>query len=155
SFGVIATALLLISRVGVHGSYLTDLLPAILMMSIGMGAAFPATGIAALHQGSREDAGLGSAVRNTVRQGGGLLRLAGWGAVAVRTATSGAASGLSAAAAATHGYGIAFRVAAGLLVAAALLAVALVPGRAQTSEEAVEEKIISLEPADELVLERE
>ncbi len=152
SFGVIAAALLLISRVGVHGSYLTDLLPPILMMSIGMGAAFPATGIAALHQVSQEDAGLGSAVQNTVMQVGGSLGLAVLVTVAVRTATSGAASGLTAAAAATHGYGIAFRVAAGLLVAAALLAVALVPGRAQTSEEAVEEKIISLEPADELVL---
>ena len=151
SFGVIAAALLLISRIGVHGSYLTDLLPAILMMSIGMGAAFPATGIAALHEVSQEDAGLGSAVQNTVMQIGGSLGLAVLVTVAVRTAASGAASGLTPAAAATHGYGIAFRVAAGALVAAALLALALVPGRSQTAEAPAEE-IISLEPSDELVL---
>ena len=53
SFGVIALALLMLGRIGVHGSYVTQLLPSILMMSIGMGAAFPATGIAALHQAVR------------------------------------------------------------------------------------------------------
>jgi hypothetical protein len=152
SFAVIAAALLLISRIGVHGSYVADLLPSILMMSIGMGAAFPATGVAALHQVSQEDAGLGSAVQNTVMQIGGSLGLAVLVTVAVRTAASSVAAGHAAAVGATHGYAIAFRVAAGALVAAALLAVALVPGRAQTAEEPADEKFVSLEPAEELLL---
>jgi EmrB/QacA subfamily drug resistance transporter len=151
SFGVIAAALLLLSRVGVHGSYVTDLLPAILMMSIGMGAAFPATGIAALHQVSQEDAGLGSAVQNTVMQIGGSLGLAVLVTVAVRTTAHSVAAGSAAAVAATHGYGIAFRVAAGALVAAALLAVALVPGRRETSEEINLDEQIDIEPVQELV----
>jgi predicted MFS family arabinose efflux permease len=151
AFGVIAVALLMLSRIGVHASYATQLLPSILMMSIGMGAAFPATGIAALHQVSQEDAGLGSAVQNTVMQIGGSLGLAVLVTVAVRTAASGVAAGTIPAVAETHGYAMAFRVAAGALVGAALLALALVPGRAQTAEEPVDE-IISLEPEEELVL---
>jgi len=152
SFALIAAALLMLGRIGVHGSYATQLLPSILMMSIGMGAAFPATGIAALHQVSQEDAGLGSAVQNTVMQIGGSLGLAVLVTVAVRTAASGVATGSLPAVAETHGYAIAFRVAAGALVGAALLALALVPGRAQTGEEPVEGEIISLEPEEELVL---
>ena len=131
---------------------MTQLLPPILMMSIGMGAAFPATGIAALHQVSQEDAGLGSAVQNTVMQVGGSLGLAVLVTVAVRTAASGVAAGSLPAVAETHGYAIAFRVAAGALVGAALLAVGLVPGRVQTAEEPVADEIISLEPQEELVL---
>jgi predicted MFS family arabinose efflux permease len=152
SFLVIAAALFMLGRVTVHGSYAADLLPSILMMSVGMGAAFPATGVAALHQVSQEDAGLGSAVQNTVMQVGGSLGLAVLVTVAVRTAASGTANGIAQAAAATHGYAIAFRVAALALVGAALLALALVPGRRVTAESTPVDGTIRLEPEEELVL---
>ena len=152
SFGVIAAALWMLGRIGIHGSYVADLLPSILMMSIGMGAAFPAVGVASLHQVSQEDAGLGSAVQNTVLQVGGSLGLAVLVTVAVRSAATSVATGSLPAVAATHGYALAFRVAAGALVGAALLAVALVPGKVQTAETAAEETIVELEPEAELVL---
>ena len=152
SFGVIAAALWMLGRIGIHGSYVADLLPSILMMSIGMGAAFPAVGVASLHQVSQEDAGLGSAVQNTVLQVGGSLGLAVLVTVAVRSAATNLATGSLPAVAATHGYALAFRVAAGALVGAALIAVALVPGKVQTAETAVEETIVEPEPEAELVL---
>src|SRR5207244_8830002 len=77
----VTTAALVIAGVGllrlggvtVHSTYVADLLPTILLLSFGMGAAFPALQIAALHQVSAEDAGLGSAVKNTVLQLGGAI----------------------------------------------------------------------------------
>ena len=53
---VIAGAgLLRLGGVTVHGSYVADLLPTILLLSFGMGAAFPALQIAALHEETAED----------------------------------------------------------------------------------------------------
>ena len=61
----------LLGGVTTHGSYVGNLLPTILLLSFGMGAAFPALQIAAMHEVSAENAGLGSAVQNTVVQIGG------------------------------------------------------------------------------------
>src|SRR2546428_11445057 len=94
-----------------------------------MGAAFPALQIAALHQVSAEDAGLGSAVQNTVLQIGGSIGLAVLVTGAVRRAASSVAVGTSAAVTATQGYALAFRVAALALFAAALVAFFFVPRR--------------------------
>ncbi|HMC37686.1 MAG TPA: MFS transporter, partial [Actinomycetota bacterium] len=115
--------------VTVHASYVGELLPTILLLSFGMGAAFPALQIAALHQVSAEDAGLGSAVQNTVLQIGGSLGLAVLVTLALRRAASSLATGTAAALAATQGYALAFRVAAFAMFAAALVALFLVPGR--------------------------
>jgi predicted MFS family arabinose efflux permease len=119
--------LLLLGRVTVHGSYVGDLLPTILMLSFGMGAGFPAIQIAALHKVSEEDAGLASGVQNTVMQVGGSLGLAVLVTVSLKRAGSALASGSSAAVAATHGYALAFRVAALAIFAAALVAFFFVP----------------------------
>jgi len=154
SYIVVALGLLLLGGITVHGSYVGSLLPSIVMISFGMGAAFPATQIAALHQVSEEDAGLGSGVQNTVMQVGGSLGLAVLVTVALRHAGSVAAAGSAPAVAATSGYALAFRVAAGALIAAAGLAYALVPGRraiaarAQESAE-LEAEIFAVQPIEE------
>jgi hypothetical protein len=146
--------LLLLGGITVHGSYVGSLLPSILMISFGMGAAFPATQIAALHQVSEEDAGLGSGVQNTVMQVGGSLGLAVLVTVAVRHTGTALAAGSAQALAATSGYALAFRVAAGSLIAAAGLAYALVPGRnaiaagAQEVAE-LEDEVFGTEPVEE------
>jgi EmrB/QacA subfamily drug resistance transporter len=121
--------LLRLGGVSVHGSYVGDLLPTILLLSFGMGAAFPALQIAALHEVSAEDAGLGSAVQNTVVQIGGSLGLAVLVTLALRRAASSLATGVSASVAATQGYALAFRGAAFGFFAAAIVAFSLVPGR--------------------------
>jgi EmrB/QacA subfamily drug resistance transporter len=126
---VAGLGLLRLGGVTVHGSYVGDLLPTILLLSFGMGAAFPALQIAAMHQVSAEDAGLGSGVQNTVLQIGGSLGLAVLVTLAVRRAASSVAVGASAAVAATQGYALAFRVAAFAMFAAAIVAFLLVPGR--------------------------
>jgi len=121
--------LLRLGGVTVHSSYVSDLLPTILLMSFGMGAAFPALQIAALHEVSEQDAGLGSAVQNTVLQIGGSLGLAVLVTLALRRTASTLATGTASAVAATQGYALAFRGAAFALFGAALIAFALVPGR--------------------------
>jgi EmrB/QacA subfamily drug resistance transporter len=119
----------LLGGVTTHGSYVGDLLPTILLLSFGMGAAFPALQIAAMHQVSAENAGLGSAVQNTVVQIGGSLGLAVLVTMAFRRTASSIATGTSAALAATQGYALAFRGAAFAMFAAAVVAFLLVPGR--------------------------
>jgi predicted MFS family arabinose efflux permease len=134
AYSLAGVGLLLLGRVTVHGSYVGDLLPTILMLSFGMGAGFPAIQIAALHEVSEEDAGLASGVQATVMQVGGSLGLAVLVTVALRSAGTSVAAGNSAAVAATHGYALAFRVAAYALFTAALLAFALVPRRRSDRE---------------------
>jgi predicted MFS family arabinose efflux permease len=153
AYSVAGAGLLLLGGVTVHGSYASDLLPTILMLSFGMGAGFPAVQIAALHGVSQEDAGLGSGVQNTVLQVGGSLGLAVLVTFALRRAASAVATGAPAAVAATQGYALAFRLAAFAVFGAALAAFALVPGR-RTAETAVDRELetilVDAEPAEEV-----
>jgi EmrB/QacA subfamily drug resistance transporter len=126
---IAGVGLLRLGGVTIHSSYPGEILPTILLLSFGMGAAFPALQIAALHQVSAEDAGLGSAVQNTVVQIGGSLGLAALVTLALRRAASSIATGTPAAVAATQGYALAFRGAALAMFAAAIVAFLLVPGR--------------------------
>ena len=119
----------LLGGVTIGSTYLGNVLPTILLLSFGMGAAFPALQIAALHEVSAEDAGLGSAVQNTVVQIGGSLGLAVLVTLALRRTASQIAGGVVAPVAATHGYALAFRGAALAMFGAALVAFLLVPGR--------------------------
>jgi EmrB/QacA subfamily drug resistance transporter len=74
--GIGAIGLLLFLRLEPGGSYLTDLLPAIVVVSVGMGLAFvPVTLIATSGVGA-ETAGLASGLYNTSQQIGGALGLA-------------------------------------------------------------------------------
>jgi len=142
------SGLLLLGRVTVHGTYVADLLPTILMVSFGMGAAFPALQIAAMHGVSAEDAGLGSGVQNTVLQVGGALGLAVLVTAALRRTATSIAVGESQLVAATNGYALAFRIAAFALFVAALVGAALVPGRQR-------EAVVERDEFEDLLLEPE
>jgi hypothetical protein len=73
---IAAFGLWLFSRVSADGTYLSDVLPAIIPQSIGMGLFFvPITLIATTNVGE-EDAGLASGLFNTAQQVGGALGLA-------------------------------------------------------------------------------
>src|SRR5947208_638601 len=150
---VAGLGLLRLGGVTVQGSYVGDLLPTILLLSFGMGAAFPALQIAALHEVSADNAGLGSGVQNTVLQIGGSIGLAVLVTVAVRRAASSVAIGTSAAVAATQGYALAFRIAALSLFAAALVAFFLIPGRQRelvVEGDLLQEGVLVAEPVEEL-----
>jgi EmrB/QacA subfamily drug resistance transporter len=69
----------------VTGSYLTDLLPYILLMSFGMGLTFVPLTLTAVHHLRNEDSGIGSGVLNTMQQVGGALGLSLLGTVATQT----------------------------------------------------------------------
>jgi len=69
----------------VQGSYVTDLLPFILLMSFGMGMTFVPLTLTAVHHLRNEDTGIGSGVLNTMQQVGGALGLSLLGTIATQT----------------------------------------------------------------------
>jgi EmrB/QacA subfamily drug resistance transporter len=60
----------------VQASYATDILPGIILMSLGMGLTFVPVTLTAVHHVRAEDSGIGSGVLNTMQQVGGALGLA-------------------------------------------------------------------------------
>jgi len=66
------------------GSYVTDLLPFIVLMSFGMGMTFVPLTLTAVHHLRAEDSGIGSGVLNTMQQVGGALGLAILGSAATQ-----------------------------------------------------------------------
>jgi EmrB/QacA subfamily drug resistance transporter len=115
---LVTIGLLLFARVPVDGNYLVDVLPVMLIMSIGIGVSFPPLIALAMAGAAPEDAGLASGVVNTSAQVGGALGLAVLATVSASRSAHLADGGASAAAALTGGYHLAFLIAAGLVVAA-------------------------------------
>lgn len=73
---ITGAAFLLLARVPVHGSYLTDILPAFIVLPLGAGMAFLSVTNAAVAGVKSQEAGLASALLNTSQQVGGALGLA-------------------------------------------------------------------------------
>jgi EmrB/QacA subfamily drug resistance transporter len=73
---VSAAGMLLLTQLPVHGSYLTNVLPALLLSSLGMGAVFMPLTLVATTGLEDEDQGLASGLFNTSQQIGGALGLA-------------------------------------------------------------------------------
>ncbi|MEA2426444.1 MAG: hypothetical protein QOF37_72, partial [Thermoleophilaceae bacterium] len=71
-----AAGLLLLSGVPTHGTYASDLLPALLLVSVGMGLTFVPLTLIATTGVDANDAGLASGLFNTSQQVGGALGLA-------------------------------------------------------------------------------
>jgi EmrB/QacA subfamily drug resistance transporter len=130
----IVAGLFLLSRVPVDGSYVADLLPAMVLLGIGGGLTFPALMTLAMSSAAPEDSGLASGLVNTTQQVGGALGLAILATVAEnRTGDSTAAAAL------VDGYGTAFEVASALVLAALVFAVIILRSqRAQVAAEATE-----------------
>ncbi|HJU97735.1 MAG TPA: MFS transporter [Jiangellaceae bacterium] len=74
------------TQLDVDSTYVADLLPWILVQSVGMGLVFVPLTLTAVSRVAREDSGVGSAVLNTMQQVGGALGLATLGTVAVQSA---------------------------------------------------------------------
>ncbi|MFN8194613.1 MAG: MFS transporter [Nocardioidaceae bacterium] len=72
----------------VNASYVSDILPFILMMSFGMGLTFIPLTLTAVHHVEARDSGIGSGVLNTMQQVGGALGLATLSTVAQHVWTS-------------------------------------------------------------------
>jgi MFS family permease len=118
SLVLIALALALLARAPVGGTYLRDVLPVLLLLGTGAGIGFPALMTLAMSGSSRSDAGLASGLVNTSAQVGGAVGLAVLATLSATRTEQLLARGESTIAALTGGYQLAFIVAAGLMVAA-------------------------------------
>ncbi len=111
-----------VSRVPMHGSYLTDLLPGFLVMSLGAGSVFVSVAASANAGVPPDKAGLAAGLLNSSQQVGSALGLAILSAVAITRTGHLLAARVSPAVAADAGYHQALLAGSILMAAAALLA---------------------------------
>ncbi|MBE8476779.1 MFS transporter [Streptomyces justiciae] len=126
---LIVTGMALLGRAPADGSYVTDVLPPLLLLSTGFAAAMPALTGLAMSGAREEDAGLASGLFNTTQVVGGSLGLAVLSVLAASRTEGLLDAGRTTLVTATaEGYQLAFRVGTGVAVAAlALTAIALRP----------------------------
>jgi EmrB/QacA subfamily drug resistance transporter len=124
-FVLCAAGIALMSMLTVHGSYLSELLPGMVLVAVGSGLCFTGFSNASVHQVSAEDASLASGVQNAVQQVGGAIGLAVLATLALRHANGQIHHGASFAVASTSGTVVAFRVGAVILALGAALVAAL------------------------------
>ena len=111
-----------VARVPLHGSYVTDLLPGFLVMSLGAGSVFVSVTTAANAGVPNDKAGLAAGLLNSSQQVGSALGLAILSAVAITRTNHLTAAHASHAVAADAGYHQALLIGAIVMAAAALLA---------------------------------
>ena len=112
-----------LSRIPVHGSFLTDLLPGMLVMSLGIGAMFVAVATAANAGVPPGQAGLAAALLTSAQQVGGALGLAVLSAIATARTSGLLAAHTPAPAAYTAGFGRALLAGSIIMAASAIIAV--------------------------------
>jgi len=117
-----AVGLALLARASVNGHYLTGVLPSMILLGFGAGAAFNPLLMAAMGDVEQSEAGLASGIVNTSFMMGGALGLAVLASVAASRTNHLLAAGSSHLAALVGGYRIAFVIGAAFAALAALLA---------------------------------
>ncbi|MFD8048589.1 MFS transporter [Streptomyces chartreusis] len=126
---LIVAGMALLSRAPVDGSYVTDVLPPLLLLATGFAAAMPALTGLAMSGAREEDAGLASGLFNTTQVVGGSLGLAVLSVLAASRTEGLLADGAGSVAATAEGYQLAFRVATGIALAALTVATVVLRGR--------------------------
>jgi EmrB/QacA subfamily drug resistance transporter len=133
---LIVTGLGLLARAPTDGDYVVDVLPAMLLLGFGFGAAMPALTALAMSGVAPGDSGLASGLFNTTQQVGGALGLAVLATLATLRTESLLAEGQDTASALTSGYHLAFAVGASFMVTGIVLAaIVLGPDGARAGEE--------------------
>jgi EmrB/QacA subfamily drug resistance transporter len=123
SMVVIAVGLVLFAQTPVDANYASDLLPALALLGLGAGLAFPSLMTLAMSGATRSDSGLASGLVNTSVQVGGALGLAVLATLATDRTETLQADGESVASALNSGYHLAYLVGAALIVVALVIAV--------------------------------
>jgi EmrB/QacA subfamily drug resistance transporter len=125
--------LLLFARTPVDGTFVVDILPATILLGLGMGMAMPAVMTLAMSGATPEDSGLASGLINTTVQVGGAIGLA-----VLATLASQRTGDATSAVALNSGYHLAYLIGAGALAAAVVISlVVLRPPRAERAPAAV------------------
>ncbi|MBA2579928.1 MAG: DHA2 family efflux MFS transporter permease subunit [Thermoleophilaceae bacterium] len=141
----IAAGLLLFARTPVEASYVVDVVPAVVLIGLGAGLAFPSLMTLAMSGATPSDSGLASGLINATVQVAGAIGLAVLATLATERTDGLLADGQSTAAALNSGYHVAYLLGA-VLVAAAFV-VALVLLRSDSSQEAADAGAVGTEPA--------
>jgi EmrB/QacA subfamily drug resistance transporter len=116
-----AAGLALFARAPVDGTFMLDVLPAMLLLGAGAGVAFNPLLLAAMNDVRPEDSGLASGVVNTSFMMGGALGLAVLASLAAARTAGAEAAGMDARIALTAGYQLAFAAGAVFAACAAAL----------------------------------
>ena len=124
--------LLWLTQIGVHTSYWTNLFPQQIVMSLGLGLAFPALSSTALIRVREQDSGVASAMVNTTQQVGASLGAALLNTIAATaTATYIASRSVRLAPQAlVHGFSEAFFVGALIVATGAIVSAVLINTKA-------------------------
>ncbi|GGM03507.1 MFS transporter [Streptomyces fumigatiscleroticus] len=133
-----AAGLVILTRLSVHSSYTTEILPALLLMGLGMGLTFMPVFATATAGVAPRDSGVTSATVNTAQQVGGSIGTALLNTVATTSSTSYIRAHLTdpgrralvVKEGVVHGYTVAIWWAAGVMLLAGLVAGVLVTARA-------------------------
>jgi EmrB/QacA subfamily drug resistance transporter len=123
AFGLLVAAagLVLFVRAPVHGSFLVDVLPSMLLLGVGAGMAFNPVLLAAMSEVAPEESGLASGVVNTAFMMGGALGLAVLASLAASRTHTLSAGGDGTLAALAGGYHAAFLAGAVFAASAATI----------------------------------
>jgi sugar phosphate permease len=135
---IMATAgMLLLTQLEPTSAYVSDILPALMVLSLGMGLVFVPISATALFGVGNHDAGVASAVLNTAQQIGGALGTAFLNTIAVTATAKYVADAMktpaeNAASAATEGFTTAFTWSAGFMILGALIWVFMINANKDT-----------------------
>ncbi|AKJ68095.1 DSBA oxidoreductase [Pandoraea thiooxydans] len=132
-----SVGLMLFARAPVHGNFLADVLPGMLLLGLGAGIAFNPVLLAAMSDVAPSDSGLASGVVNTSFMMGGALGLAILASLAAAVSSGTQAAGASSLAALNAGYHAAFMSGAISAVAAALIGALLLRVREPNGDGAI------------------
>ena len=149
---VAATGLVLLTRIQVDSSYLTHVLPSLVLLGLGMGSTFMPAMSTATYGVEPRDAGVASATVNTAQQVGGSIGIALLNTIA----TSATARYLGAhgtdpatlAAGAVHGFSVAIWWAVGCLLVSSVIAATFITARPAAPRAEV---VVTEEPVPVLV----
>ncbi len=133
-----SVSLLIFSRLDTGSSY-WDILPGLVVLGIGMAMTMTPTTAAAMSSVPRDQAGVGSAVLNSMRQVGGSLGIAVTGAIVAHVSATSLAAGHARPVAFVDGFQTGLLVAAAIALAGAVIAVATMRSHSRPDELPVEE----------------
>jgi MFS family permease len=140
---MLTVGLVLMSRIGPGGSAVQYVIVPGILVAAGIGFSVVSSTIAATMSAGPAQAGLASSLVNTARQVGGGLGLAILLSIATRHTSLQIGDGAPVPEALTDGFSLAYLVGAGLVGAAAILTILLLPGAKQPEQRAFGKRVMA------------